>query len=204
MVDHTKEIFNLACKVHQLKEWVAWEFAKLSSRGSLLHLGQSTGYKMLASRCLDHFTVYYTILRSNEESTEAKEKAIKELLNQVSEAWLQTNMALFKHVLDYEAKLDALLDRAGGWIRAQKECIWTMMVQITEDTGVPLCAGLTIVFHLLDTLPSFPAHLAYQSTSTIITGFTPRVYAQQPWLGLHSQDLVHTPPPDSCRKAEDV
>ena len=60
------------------------------------------------------------------------------------------------------------------------------------------------MFHLLDTLPSFPANLTYQSTSPMITGFTPKVYAQQPWLGLHSLDLAHTPPPDSHRKAEDV
>ena len=37
-------------------------------------------------------------------------------------------MSLFKHVLDYEAKLDAFLDRAGGWIRVQEERIWTMML----------------------------------------------------------------------------
>ena len=116
-----------------------------------------------------------------------------------------TNKAsLFKHVLDYEAKLDTFLDRAGGWIRAQEECIWMMMLQITEDIRVPLCAGLAIVFHLLDTLPSFPANLTYQSTSPMITGFLSEVYAQWPWLGLHSLDLAHTPPPDSCRKAEDL
>ena len=86
---------------------------------------QSTGYEMLAS---GHFTAYYVILQSNEESTEAKDKAIEELLNRASEAWLGTNMLLFEHVLDYEAKLDAFLDRAGGWIRVQEECIWMMML----------------------------------------------------------------------------
>ena len=60
------------------------------------------------------------------------------------------------------------------------------------------------MFCLLETLPSFPANLAYQSTSPIITGFVPEAYAQWPWLGLHSLDLAHTPPPDSHRKAEDV
>ena len=144
------------------------------------------------------------ILRSDEESIEAKDKAIEELLNQASEARLQTNVSLFKHVLDYEAKLDAFLDRAGGWIGAQEECIWMTMLQITKDIGAPTCAGLAIVFCLLDTLPSFPANLAYQSTSPMITGFTPKVYAQWPWLGLHSLDLAHTLPPDSRRKAKDV
>ena len=80
-------------------------------------------------------------------------------------------------MLDYKVKLDAFLDRAGGWIRAQEERIWMTMLQITEDIGVPLCAGLAIVFHLLDTLPSFPANLTYQSTSAIITGLMPNVYA---------------------------
>ena len=44
----------------------------------------------------------------------------------------------------------------------------------------------------------------YQSASPIITGFVPKTYAQQPWLGLHSLDLAHTLPPDSHRKVEDV
>ena len=78
------------------------------------------------------------------------------------------------------------------------------MHQITEDVGAPLSAGLTIVLCLLDTLPSFPADLAYHSTPPMITGFMPEVYAQWPWLGLHSLDLTHTLPPDSHRKAEDV
>ena len=156
------------------------KFPKLSSQEVLFHTqAQSTGYKMLASGCPDHFTAYYAILRSDEESLEAKDKAIEELLNRMSEAWLRTNTSLFKHVLDYEVKLDASLDRAGGWIRAQ-ECIWKLMFQITGDIGVPLCAGLAIVFSLLDTLPSFPANLTYQSTSPMITGFVPKVYAQQP------------------------
>ena len=87
--DHTKEIFNLACEGHQLKERVTREFTKLSSQEVLFHTqAQSTSYEMLASRHPDHFTVYYVILRSDEESTEAKDKAIEELLNWASEAWL--------------------------------------------------------------------------------------------------------------------
>ena len=64
------------------------------------------------------------ILGSKQESSEAEDKAIEELLNKVSEAWLRANVLLFKHVLDYEVKMDAFLNKAGGWIRAQKECIW--------------------------------------------------------------------------------
>ena len=40
------------------------------------------------------------------------------------------------------------------------------MLRITEDLGAPLCAGLDIVLHLLDTLPSFPVNLAYQKCLT--------------------------------------
>ena len=159
---------------------------------------------MLASGHPDCFTAYYVILWSEEESTEAKDKVIEELLNRVSDMWLRTNASLFKHVLDYEVKLDAFLDRAGVWIRIQEERIWMMMHRITKDIGAPLYASLAIVFCLLDTLPSFPANLAYQSTSPMITGFVPEVYAQQPWLGLHNLDLAHTLPSDSHRKVEDV
>ena len=38
------------------------------------------------------------------------------------------HVSLFKHVLDYEGKLNEFLDKAGGWIREQEECIWTIDV----------------------------------------------------------------------------
>ena len=78
------------------------------------------------------------------------------------------------------------------------------MLWITKDLRAPLCAGLNIVLHLLDTLPSFPANLTYQSSSPIVTGFVPETYGQWPWLGLHSLDLAHILPPNSCRKVEDI
>ena len=157
-----------------MKEWVAREFARLSSQEVLFHTqAQSTGHKMLASGHPDHFKAYYVILQSEEESSEAKDKAMEGLINKVSEVWLQTNASLFKHVLDYEVKLDAFLDKAGGWIRVQEECIWTTMFQITGDIGVPLCASLNIVLRLLETLPSFLVNLTYQSNSPIICGFMP-------------------------------
>ena len=118
--DHTKEVFNLACEGCHLKEQVTREFAKLSSQEVLFHTQvQSTSYKMLTSMRPDHFMTYYVIVRSDEESVEAREKAIEELCNWVSDTWLCTNSSLFKHVLDYEMKLDTFLDKVGGWIRAQ-------------------------------------------------------------------------------------
>ena len=70
-----------------LKELVAREFAKLSSQEVLFFTQvQSTGYEMLASGHPDCFTAYYMILLSDEESVEAKDKVIEELLNWVSDA----------------------------------------------------------------------------------------------------------------------
>ena len=117
--------------------------------------------------------MYYKILQSDQQSSEAKDKAMEEIINKVNEAWLQTNVSLFKHVLDYEGKLNDFLNKTGGWIREQEECIWTTMFQITGDIGAPLCASLDILLHLLETLPSFLANLTYQSNSPIICGFAP-------------------------------
>ena len=177
----------------------------LKSRGSLLCSGSVYWLwngSQQASRLLHG--ILCNPVQLDQDSAEARDKAIEELHNRVSDMWLHTNLMLFKHVLNYETKLDAFLDKAGGWIRVQEECIWMTMRLITEDVRAPLSAGLTIVFHLLDTLPSFPADLMYHSTPPMITGFVPEVYAQWPWLGLHSLDLTHTPPPDSHRKAIDV
>ena len=203
-VDHTKQIFSLACEGQHLKEQVVREFVRLSSQEVLFHTeAQSTSHKSLASSHPGCFATYYKILQSDQQSSEAKDKAMEEILNTESEAWLQTNMSLFKHVLDYEAKLDAFLDKTGGWIRVQEEHIWTTMFQITGDTGAPLCASLDIMLCLLDTLPSFLANFSYQSNSPIICGFVPKAYAQ-PWLGLHSLNLAHALSLDSHRKAKDV
>ena len=204
MADHTKIIFNLACEGRHLKEWVMREFVRLSSEKVLFHTqAQSTSHETLASRCPDQFSTYYQILRSDKEPSDTRDKAMEEIISKVSEAWSWANASLFKHVLDYESKLNAFLDKAGGWIREQEERIWTMMFQITGDIGAPLCASLDVLLRLLDTLPSFPPNLSYQSQSPIICGFAPEAYAQ-PWLGLHSLDLPHTPSFDSRRKAEDI
>ena len=89
-MDHTKEIFNLACKGRQLKEQVMQEFAKLSNQEVLFHTqAQSTGYEMLASGYPDHFTAYYMQYCSPTRTLwKPNDKAIEELLNKVSEAWL--------------------------------------------------------------------------------------------------------------------
>ena len=87
-----------------------------------------------------------------------------------------TNKRVFiKQILDYEAKLDVFVTKVGSWTRVQEERIWTTMFQITGDIGAPLCASLNIVLHLLDTLPSLLANLAYQSNSPIICWLRPKL-----------------------------
>ena len=202
--DYIKQIFSLACEGRHLKEHIVREFVRLSSQEVLFHTqAQSTSHESLAHRHLDHFTTYYKILWSDQQSSEAKDKAMEEILNKVSEAWVETNVALFKHVLDYDAKLDAFLNKSGGWIREQEERIWMKMFELMGEAGAPLCASLNIMLHLLDTLPLFPANLSYQSNSPTICGSAPEAYAQ-PWLGLHSIDLACLPSFHSCRKATDV
>ena len=202
--DHTKIIFNLACEGRHLKERVAREFVRLANEEVLFCTqAQSTSHKMLASGHPDQFSTYYQILQSDKEPSAAQDKAMDEIISTASKAWSQANMTLFKHVLDYKRKLNAFLDKAGGWIREQEERIWTTIFQIVGDTGVPLCAALDVLLHLLDTLPSFPPNLSYQSQSPIICRFAPEAYAQ-PWLGLHSLNLPHAPSFESRRKAKDV
>ena len=202
--DHTKIIFNLACEGLHLKEWVTQEFVRLSSKEVLFHTqAQSTSHETLASTHPDRFSTYYQILRSDKEPLDTRAKAMEEIISTVNRAWSRANETLFDHVLDYKRKLNAFLDKAGGWIREQEERIWITVFQIVEDTGAPLCAFLDILLHLLDTLPSLPPNLSYQSQSPMICGFSPTAYAQ-PWLGLHNLNLPHAPSFDSGRKAEDI
>ena len=202
--DHTKIIFNLVCEGRHLKEWVAREFVRLASEEVLFRTqAQSTSHETLASGCPDRFSTYYQILQSEKEPSATRDEAMEEIISAVSKAWSRANASLFKHVLDYERKLNAFLDKAGGWIRELEERIWTTIFQIVGDTGAPLCAALNVLLRLLDTLPSFPPNLSYQSPSPIICGFAPEAYAQ-PWLGLHSLNLPHAPSFESRGKAEDV
>ena len=144
------------------------------------------------------------ILWSDQESSEAKDKAMEELINKASEAWLWTNASLFKHILDYQAKLDTFLNKAGGWIRVQEERIWMMKFQITGDIRVPLCASLDIVLRLLETLPLFLANLVISEQFTHHLWGSHLKLMPSPGWGFTAW-ILHTPPPfDSRRKAEDI
>ena len=202
--DHTKTIFNLACEGRHLKERIAWEFLKLSSREVLFHTqAQSTSHEALVSMRPERFSALYQILWSDEEPPDVRDKAMEEIVDAANKAWSRANETLFQHVIDYEEKLNTFLTKVGGWIREQEERIWTIIFQIVEDTGAPVCAFLNILFRLLDTLPSLPPNLSYQSQSPLTCGFSPAAYAQ-PWLGLHNLNLPHTPSFDGGRRARDV
>ena len=87
--DHTKQIFSLACEGRHLKEQITREFARLSSEEVLFCTqAQSTGHESLASGHPDRFATYYKILQSNQQSSEAKDKAMEEIINKANEAWL--------------------------------------------------------------------------------------------------------------------
>ena len=82
MADHTKIIFNLACEGQHLNEWVMREFVRLSSKEVLFHTqAQSTSHEMLASRHPDRFSTYYQILQSDKEPSDARDKAMKEIIS---------------------------------------------------------------------------------------------------------------------------
>ena len=140
----------------------------------------------------ERFSALYQILRSDEEPPDVRDKAMEEIVDAANKAWSWANETRFQHVLDYEGKLNTFLNKVGGWIREQEERVWTTIFQIVEDTGAPVCAFLDILFRLLNTLPSLPPNLSYQSQSPLTCGFSPAAYAQ-PWLGLHNLNLPHAP-----------
>ena len=117
LADHTKIIFNLACEGRHLKEQVTREFVRLASQEVFFRTqAQSTSHETLASRHRDQFSTYYQILQSNKEPSDAQDEAMEEIISTASKAWSRANASLFKHVLDYERKLNTFLDKAGGWI----------------------------------------------------------------------------------------
>ena len=95
--DHIKQIFSLACEGQHLKECVAREFVRFSSQEVLFRTQvQSTSHESLAGGHPDHFTTYYEILRSDQQSLEAKDKAMEEIFNKVSQAWLQNKHGIIQ------------------------------------------------------------------------------------------------------------
>ena len=129
---------------------------------------------------------------------------MEEILNQVSQAWLKTN------AVHYSSTYWIMrLNWRGFWTKLgvgsenKRRAFGLKMFEITGDAGAPLCASLDIMLRLLDTLPSFPANLSYQSNSPIICSFVPEAYAQ-PWLGLHGVDLACLPSFESHKKATDI
>ena len=67
------------------------------------------------------FLALYQILRSDEEPPDIRDKAMEEIVNAANKAWSRANEILFQHVIDYEGKLNAFLNKVGSWIREQEE-----------------------------------------------------------------------------------
>ena len=150
------------------------EFARLSSEEVLFRTqAQSTSHETLASGHPDQFSTYYQILWSNKEPSDAKDKAMEELIDKVSEAWSRANTSLFKHVLNYESKLNMhSWTKLEDWIREQEERIWTTMFQITGDIGAPLCASLDVLLHVswihsLHSQQTFPIRVSHPSFAAL-------------------------------------
>ena len=102
--DHTKIIFNLVCEGLHFKERVTREFVRLSSEEVLFRTqAQSTSHETLASTRPNCFSTYYQILRSDEEPSDTRDKAMEEIISAANRAWLRANKTLFDHVLDYES-----------------------------------------------------------------------------------------------------
>ena len=64
--------------------------------------------EVLASACPDHFSTFYQTLRSDEEPSDARNKAMEEIVDAANKAWSQANETLFHHVLDYEGKVERI------------------------------------------------------------------------------------------------
>ena len=104
------------------------------------------------------------------------------------------------------------------WLWGKVECVpnqswrldsWTRRTHMDRHFsnsgghwGTSLCLPRHSI-RLLDTLPSLPLNLSYQSQSPLICGFYPTAYAQ-PWLGLHNLNLPHAPSFDGGQRARDV
>ena len=60
----------------------------------------------------DRFSTLYQTLRSDEEPSDAHNKAMEEIVDVANKAWSWANETLFHHVLDYEGKLNAFLKQS--------------------------------------------------------------------------------------------
>ena len=166
---------------------------------------QATGYEKVASGCPDHVMAYYnTLCTPKKRSLKISMKQLTALCQQVGEAWLDMNCTLFHHALEYETKLNDFLTESENAIEALHDCIWTVIIKVMEDVGAPASNGLGINVCLVNMLLTILIHLAFHSAMPMLTGFTPEVYASQPWLRTNNLDVMHTPPLQSDQKAIDV
>ena len=175
-------------------------------RGTVPYGVQATGYEKAANGHPDSVTTYYLMIKSEGEGASAKkiDEAIDCLWEEAGEAWLDTNMILFHHTLEYQNKMSDFLTESSEAIETLHDHIWMVVLKVMEDAGKPMAGGLGIAMHLVDMLPTIPLHLSFQSAVPGLTGFTPEVYAAWPKSRMDILDFSHVPPPQSNQKAMHV
>ena len=167
---------------------------------------QATGYEKVANGHPDCVTAYYLMIRSEREDTEAEKvnKAMDCLCEEAGKAWLDTNSILFHHTLEYQNMMSNFLTESENAIEELHDCIWTVVIKVMEDAGKPTADGLGITLCLVDMLSIIPIHLAFHSSTPVLTGFMPEVYATKPKFRMDPLDFSHMLPLQSNWKVLDV
>ena len=137
-------------------------------------------------------------------SVEKNNEAIEHLREEAGKAWLDTNLILFHHALEYQNQMIDFLTERSEAIETLHDHIWTVVLKVMEDAGKPMADGLGIAMHLVDMLPTIPLHLSFQSVVPGLTGFAPEVYAAWPRSRMDLLDFSHVPPLQSDWKAMHV
>ena len=88
--------------------------------------------------------------------------------------WLQTNLLLFHHTVEYQNNMTQLITRSQEAIRVLHECIWEVVHQVMESAGKSAADSLGIALHLVDMLLSIPLYLTFNTVTAKLPGFTPR------------------------------
>ena len=125
-------------------------------------------------------------------------------MEEAGETWLDTNLILFCHALEYQNKMSDFLTESGKAIEALHDRILMVVLKVIEDAGKPTADGLGIAMCLVDMLPTILLHLMFQSAVPGLTRFAPEVYAARPKSRTDISDFSHAPPLRSDRKAIDV
>ena len=150
--EQAEEIFLLTCEAQTLGRKLAFDFIQLSHKEALFHMGvQVTGYEKAASGHPDCVTAYYSMIKCEGEGTSVKkiDEAIERLQKEAGEAWLDTNLILFHHALEYQNKMSNFLTESGKAIEELHDRIWTVVLMVMEDAEslcLMACESLCILW----------------------------------------------------------